>query len=140
MRNTSNAVSVFAVKAVANKDLVLHGDGSQVRSWCYIADFCEGVLAAAEKPAGAGQDFNIGNPVTASTIYDLAQRIIRLSGSRSRLVTTAHTFSDIGVRAPNMQKARELLSYHPTHDLDAGLTPTIEWFRQHADKFTHWLK
>jgi UDP-glucose 4-epimerase len=138
-RSTSNAVSVFAVKAVANRDVTIHGDGSQVRSWCYIEDFCDAMLAAAELPAAIGQDFNLGNAVTANTIYDLGQRIIRLAGSKSKLSTTAHTFSDIGVRAPNSLKARELLNYRPKYDLDAGLMPTIEWFRQHVDRFSHWL-
>jgi nucleoside-diphosphate-sugar epimerase len=86
-----------------------------------------------------GEDFNLGNPVTANTIYDLAQRIIRLSDSKSKLVTTPYTSSDIGVRAPGCRKARELIGYNPTHDLDAGLLPTIEWFRQNREIFSHWL-
>ena len=86
-----------------------------------------------------GQDFNLGNAVTATTIYDLADRIIRLSGSSSELSTQEISFSDIGVRAPRSEKSRELLDYVPRYDLDAGLAPTIEFYRKHIDEFQHWL-
>jgi UDP-glucose 4-epimerase len=139
MRTASNAVGVFVVKALADRDVTLHGDGSQLRSWCYIDDFTDAIVASLDAPGAVGEDFNIGNPVTAVTIYDLAQRIIRLSGSKSRLITTPHTFSDIGVRAPNSSKARQRLGYNPRFDMDAGLTPTIAWHRQHQEDFKAWL-
>lgn len=139
LRTASNAVGVFCVKAVANKDVTLHGDGSQLRSWCYIDDFCDAMMGCIEKPGAAGQDFNLGNPVTAVTIYDLAERTIRLSRSNSKLTTTPYTFSDIGVRAPNSSKARELLGYHPKFDMDQGLRPTIDWYRDHLSEFQAWL-
>jgi nucleoside-diphosphate-sugar epimerase len=139
MRKTDNAVGRFAVRAIAGKDVSLLGDGSQLRSWCYIDDFCDGMMGCIEKDGAVGQDFNLGNPVTAVTIYDLAARTIRLAKSSSKLSTTPHTFSDIGVRAPNSSKARELLGYHPRFDLDAGLVPTIEWYRAHLDDFRDWL-
>ena len=139
MRRTSNAVGVFIVKALANQDVTLHGDGSQLRSWSYIDDFCDGMLACIELDSAVGEDFNLGSPVTASTIYDLAQRTIRLAGSRSRISTTEHTFSDIGVRAPNSAKARKLLDYSPRFDMDAGLPPTIDWYRKSFEFFQHWV-
>jgi UDP-glucose 4-epimerase len=138
-RTASNAVGVFIVKALAGSDLTLHGDGSQLRSWCYIDDFCDALVATIDAPGAAGQDFNVGNPVTAVTIYDLAQRIIRLSGSTSRLITTPYTFSDIGVRAPNSSKARELLAYNPKFDMESGLTATIQWHKDHLNDFESWF-
>lgn len=138
-RLTANAVGIFAVRALAGHDIRLHGDGSQLRSWCYVEDFISALGACLDKPAAVGQDFNIGNPVTATTIYDLAERIVRLTGSRSQIARTPYTFSDIGVRAPNSSKARELLGYVPRYDLDAGLTPTIEWHGRHLDALKHWL-
>ena len=105
---------------MANKDVTMLGDGSQLRSWCYIDDFCDAMMGCIEQEKAIGEDFNIGNPVTAVTIYDLAARTIRLAKSGSKITTTAHTFSDIGVRAPSSQKARELLGYVPKFDLDAG--------------------
>ncbi len=138
LRTASNAVGVFCVKAAAGTDVTLLGDGSQLRSWCYINDFCDAMTGCIERPGAVGQDFNIGNPVTAVTIYDLAERTIRLARSTSRLVTTPHTFSDIGVRAPNSSKARELLDYRPRFDMDQGLLPTIEWYRGHLEDFRAW--
>jgi nucleoside-diphosphate-sugar epimerase len=138
-RTASNAVTAFVVKALAGSDVTIHGDGSQLRSWCYIDDFRDGMLACLEKEGAVGQDFNLGNPVTAVTIYDLAERIIRLAGSSSKLITTPHTFNDIGVRAPNSSKARELLGYNPKFDMDSGLRPTIEWHRSHLDDFRRFL-
>lgn len=139
MRKTSNAVGLFVVKALHGADVTLYGDGSQLRSWCYIDDFCKGILGAIEKEEAIGEDFNLGNPVTASTIYDTAQRIVRLSGSKSKITTTDHTFSDIGVRSPVPAKAGKLLGYKPTFDMDDGLVPTIKWYGEHLDDFKHWL-
>ncbi len=100
LRRTSNAVSVFIARALANRELLIHGDGSQLRSWCYIDDFCDGMIACLEQDAAVGEDFNIGNSLTTCTIADLAQRIIRLTGSRSQLRHITRPFSDIDVRAP----------------------------------------
>jgi nucleoside-diphosphate-sugar epimerase len=97
------------------------------------------MLACIEDDAAVGQDFNLGNAVTATTIYDLADRVIRLSGSSSELKTQEISFSDIGVRAPRPIKSRELLDYVAKYDLDAGLLPTIEFYRKHLDEFQHWL-
>jgi dTDP-glucose 4,6-dehydratase len=138
-RIASNAVGVFCVKAAAGKDVTLHGDGSQLRSWCYIDDFCDAMMGCIEKPGAVGQDFNLGNPVTAVTIYDLAERIIRLARSNSKLTTTPYTYNDIGVRAPNSSKARELLGYNPKFDMDQGLRPTIDWYRDNLNDFQSWL-
>jgi nucleoside-diphosphate-sugar epimerase len=138
-RKTGHAVGFFVVKALAGTDLTLYGDGSQLRSWCYIDDFCDGLIACIENDAAVGQDFNLGNPVTAATIYDLAERVIRLTGSSSKITRTEHTFSDIGVRAPNSRKARELLGYTPKFGMDDGLRPTIDWYKDHMDDFGHWL-
>jgi UDP-glucose 4-epimerase len=138
-RKTGHAVGLFVIKALAGKDLTLYGDGSQLRSWCYIDDFCDGIIACIERDTAVGQDFNLGNPVTATTIYDLAERVIRLTDSSSEITQTKHTFSDIGVRAPNSRKACELLGYMPKYGMDDGLRPTIRWYREHMNEFRHWL-
>ena len=139
LRSTGDAIGIFVVKALANRDVVLYGDGSQIRSWCYIEDFCDGMMGCLEAENAIGQDFNIGNPLTGVTIYDLAQRTIRLAGSKSKVTTTPQTFSDIGVRAPNSIRARDILGYSPKFDLEQGLKPTIAWYREHLDDFQHWL-
>jgi nucleoside-diphosphate-sugar epimerase len=138
-RKTSHAVGHFVIRALANQDLTLHGDGSQLRSWCYIDDFGDGIIACIDDAAAVGEDFNLGDPRTATTIYDLAQRVIRLVGSRSRIITTPHTFTDIGVRAPNSGKIRTHLGCFPKYEMDVALELTIAWYREHFDDFRQWL-
>ena len=72
------AIRAFIEAALAGRDLVIHGDGSQIRAWCYVDDMVEGVLLCLERPEAVGQSFNIGNARSAVTIYDLAQRVRRL--------------------------------------------------------------
>src|SRR5204863_124171 len=74
------AIRAFIEAALAGQDLTIHGDGSQIRAWCYVDDMVEAVLLSLERPAAVGQSFNIGNSRSTVTIYDLAQRIKRLSG------------------------------------------------------------
>src|SRR4051794_4938522 len=73
------AIRAFIEAALAGRDLTIHGDGSQIRAWCYVTDMVSGVLACLERPQAVGQTFNVGNPRSAVTIYDLAQRIKRLT-------------------------------------------------------------
>src|SRR5689334_21498191 len=73
------AIRAFIEAALAGRDLVIHGDGSQIRAWCYVEDMVEGTLLCLERPEAVGQSFNIGNPRSTVTVYDLAQRIKRLT-------------------------------------------------------------
>lgn len=139
LRTTSHAVGTFIVRALAGKELQIHGDGSQIRSWCYIDDFCDAVLACLHRGEAVGQHFNIGNARTTATIYDLAQRIVRLTTSNAQLKLVPRPFSDINVRVPHAQKASELLDYRPRQDMDDGLRPSIQWYRDHLRDFQHWL-
>ena len=138
-RKTSNAASVFIVRALAGKDLLLHGNGSQLRSWCYVDDFTDGMIACLERDAAVGQDFNLGNALTTCTVHDLASRIIRLSNSSAKIRFVDNPFSDISVRAPSGDKAFRLLDYEPQVGLDDGLLQTIGWYREHLTDFQHWL-
>lgn len=138
LRRTSNAVSIFIARALAGRELLIHGDGSQLRSWCYIDDFCDGMITCLERDEAVGEDFNIGNSLTTCTIADLALRIIRLTGSTSQLRYIDRPFSDIDVRAPGGEKAMRLLDYRPQVGIDAGLTATIAWHREHQADFQHW--
>lgn len=124
------AIHRFIVRALRGEDLEIHNDGSQIRAWCYIDDMVEGVLLCLEKPEAVGQVFNIGNPRSVVTIYYLAQQIVRLSGSSSRLVFVHWPYTDVELRIPNIDKARRLLGYEPQVDLEEGLMQTIEWYRR----------
>jgi nucleoside-diphosphate-sugar epimerase len=124
------AIHRFIVKALRNEDVEIHNEGSQIRAWCYVDDIVDAVLLCLEKPEAVGQAFNIGNPRSVNTIYDLARTVVRLSGSRSQLKFVDWPFTDVELRIPNIAKARKLLGFEPKVDLEEGLLRTIEWYRQ----------
>ena len=124
------AIRAFIETALAGKDLVIHGDGSQIRAWCYVDDMVEALLLALEHPNAVGESFNVGNARSAVTIYDLAQRIKRLTGLEGELVFQPLHYSDVELRIPNVDKARELLGFEAKVELDEGLERTIAWYRE----------
>jgi UDP-glucose 4-epimerase len=123
------AIRAFIETALAGQDLVIHGDGSQIRAWCYVDDMVEGVLLCLERPEAVGQSFNIGNARSAVTIYDLAQRIRRLTGADVEIRFQPLHYTDVELRIPNVDKARELLDFEAKVELDEGLARTIAWYR-----------
>ena len=126
------AIRAFIENALAGRDLVIHGDGSQIRAWCYVDDMVRGTLACLEHPHAAGQTFNIGNPRATVTIYDLAQRIRRLTGADVDITFQPLHYADVELRIPNVEKAREVLGFEAEVDLDEGLEKTIAWYREKA--------
>lgn len=125
----SGAVHHFILRALQGEDIVIHNDGSQIRSWCYIDDIVDGVMLALVRDEAVGQAFNIGNPRSTVTIYDLARAIVRLSSSSSRLRHVEWNFPDVELRVPAIGKARDLLGFEPSIDLEEGLLRTIYWYR-----------
>jgi UDP-glucose 4-epimerase len=123
------AIRAFIEAALAGRDLTIHGDGSQIRAWCYVDDMVEASLLCLEHPGAAGQTFNVGNPRSTVTIYDLAQRIRRIAGSGGDIVFQPLHYTDIELRIPNVEKAREVLGFEARVDLDEGLARTIAWYR-----------
>ncbi len=123
------AIRAFIETALAGRDLVIHGDGSQIRAWCYVDDMVEALLLALEHPNAVGESFNVGNARSAVTIYDLAQRIKRLTGCPGELVFQALHYTDVELRIPNVDKARTLLGFEAAVELDEGLERTIAWYR-----------
>ena len=123
------AIHVFVTKALANEKIEIHGDGAQIRSWCYIDDMVQGVLLCLEKKKAVGNVFNIGNPRGTITINDLAEKVVRLIGSKSKIVHVPKTYVDVELRVPSIEKAKRILGYEPKVDLDEGLKRTIEWYR-----------
>ena len=105
------AIRAFIEAALAGRDLVIHGDGSQIRAWCYVDDMVDGTLALPRASGGGRPGFNIGNPRSAVTIYDLAQRIKRLAGAEVEIVFQPLHYADVELRIPNVEKARELLGF-----------------------------
>jgi nucleoside-diphosphate-sugar epimerase len=123
------AVNEIIERALLGEDVVVHGDGSQIRAWCYIDDLIDGTLRALENDDAVGECFNIGNPRSASTVYDTARTIVRLADSPSKLVFQDLGMVDIEVRIPEIDKARRILGYEPTVDLEEGILRTIDWYR-----------
>ena len=125
------AIHRFIVQAINDEDVTIHNEGGQIRAWCYIDDMVDGILMCLSADAAVGNAFNIGNPRSVVTIYNLATQIIALSGSRSRVVFMPWDSADVELRIPNIDKARQLLGYAPAVDLDEGLRRTIDWYRAH---------
>ena len=124
------AIRAFIETALSGKDLVIHGDGSQIRAWCYVDDMVEALLLALEHPKAVGESFNVGNARSAVTIYDLALRIKRLTGLDGELQFQPLHYTDVELRIPNVDKARELLGFEAKVELDEGLERTIAWYRE----------
>ena len=124
------AVHHFIVRALAGEPLTVHNDGAQIRSWCYIDDIVDGILRVLDVPEAVGEAFNIGNPRSTLTIFNLAREVVRLAGSRSEVRMVDWPYVDVELRIPDIGKARRLLGYEPKVDLEEGLTRTIAWYRE----------
>lgn len=120
-------VSNFILQALRNQDITLYGDGSQTRSFCYRDDLIEAMI----RMMGTGDEVtgpvNIGNP-GEFTILQLAETILELTGSRSKLIRMPLPSDDPKQRQPDISKARKLLNWEPTTPLREGLKKTIEYF------------
>jgi UDP-glucose 4-epimerase len=126
------AIRAFIKTALAGEPLVIHGDGAQIRAWCYVDDMVEALMLALEHPNAVGESFNVGNARSAVTIYDLALRIRRMTGLEHELVFQPLHYSDVELRIPNVDKARELLGFEAKVELDEGLERTIAWYRENS--------
>jgi len=126
------AIRAFIEAALAGEDLTIHGDGSQIRAWCYVDDMVEGTLLALEHPNAVGESFNIGNARSAVTIYDLARRIKRATDAAGEIVFRPLHYTDVELRIPNVDKARNLLGFEAQVELDEGLERTVAWYRARA--------
>jgi nucleoside-diphosphate-sugar epimerase len=123
------AIHHFIVRALNGEDLIIHNDGSQIRAWCYIDDIIDALMLVMKRDEAVGESFNIGNPRSTLTIYNLAREIVRLTGSKSRLTMKDWPFADVELRIPDISKARKLLDYEPKWDLEEGLIETIKWYK-----------
>jgi UDP-glucose 4-epimerase len=124
------AIRKFTEDALAGRNLEIHGDGAQIRAWLYVEDMVECLLLCLERPEAVGQSFNVGNARSAVTIFDLAQRIKRISECPGEIVFVPRNYVDVELRIPNVEKARELLGFGAAVDLDDGLARTIAWHRE----------
>jgi len=124
------AIRAFIETVLAGEDLIIHGDGSQIRAWCYVDDLVDALLLVLERPEAVGEVFNVGNQRSVVTIFDLASRIRRLMGADVEIKFRPLHYTDVEMRIPNVDKARALLGWEPKVDLDEGLARTIAWYRE----------
>lgn len=125
--NDGRVVSNFILQALQNRDITIYGDGSQTRSFCYRDDLIDAMIRMMNTPDEVTGPVNIGNP-GEFTIRQLAELIIELTGSRSRLVSAPLPSDDPKQRRPDIGKARELLHWSPQTSLRDGLVQTIAYF------------
>jgi len=129
-------VSSLIVSALRDEPLRIFGDGSQTRSFCYVSDMLDGILALIEAPPTVTGPINLGNPHEVS-ILELAEQVLRLTGSKSRLVFEPFPENDPRRRRPDTTLAQTTLGWAPKIDLIDGLRETIQFFRGELNGATH---
>ncbi|WP_078120697.1 UDP-glucuronic acid decarboxylase family protein [Thiosocius teredinicola] len=125
--NDGRVVSNFIVQALKNEPITLYGDGMQTRSFCYVDDLVDGLIRLMASPADVIGPINLGNPVEY-TVKQLAEKIIELTGSSSTMAFRPLPSDDPRQRQPNIGRAKELLDWEPTTELEEGLKKTIDYF------------
>jgi len=124
------AIRIFIERAIRNEPIEIHGDGTQIRAWCYVDDMIDGTMRCMINPKAIGESFNIGNQRAVVTIYGLANTIVRVLYSESPIRFTRKDYVDVELRIPAVQKARELLDFEARVDLDEGVRRTAEYYRE----------
>jgi UDP-glucuronate decarboxylase len=120
-------VSNFMVQSLLGHDITIYGDGSQTRSFCYVDDLIEGMVKFMNLSADVTGPMNLGNP-SEFTILELAEKIIRLTNSKSRMILKPLPQDDPKQRKPDISLASNLIDWNPPTDIDTGLSKTITYF------------
>ena len=121
------AVPAFISQALVNEDVTVFGDGTQTRSFCYISDLVDGIIRLMLSKEN--DPINIGNP-QEMTIEQIAQTIIDMTGSKSKIIYKPLPTDDPKVRQPDITRARTLLGWEPKVSLEQGLGRTIDYFKE----------
>jgi nucleoside-diphosphate-sugar epimerase len=127
------AVRGMAIQALQDLPITLYNDGTQIRAWCFVSDFVDGVLRCVERPEAVGHAFNLGNPQGTVTNLELANMILRLTGSKSTIEFRPHPGPEVDLRVPSIEKATSMLDYRPQVSLEAGVRRAIDWYTAHLD-------
>jgi len=126
-------VSNFIVQALTGQDITLYGNGEQTRSFCYVSDLVRGLISLMNTDKSVTGPINIGNP-NEFTIRQLAEAVLRLTGSKSKMIFEPLPSDDPRQRKPNITKAREILDWAPTIELDEGIGKTIAYFEDQLSR------
>ena len=127
--NDGRVVSNFIIQALKNEDITIFGDGKQTRSFQYVDDLVEGMIRMMNADNSITGPINIGNP-NEFTMIELAQKVIELTKSKSKLIVMPLPSDDPKQRKPNIELAKSLLDWEPKIQLEEGLRKTIDYFRQ----------
>lgn len=130
------AIRGMVIQALQDLPITIYNDGTQIRAWCFISDFADGLLRCVERPEAIGHAFNLGNPQGTVTNFELANMIIRLTSSKSPIVFRPHPGPEVDLRVPSIDKAMSLLDYRPQVSLDGGIRQAITWYSQHLAVLT----
>lgn len=125
--NDGRVVSNFIVQALQGQDITIYGDGMQTRSFCYVADLVDGLVRLMNSEDGVTGPINLGNP-GEFTMIQLAEKVIELTRSKSKIVHRPLPQDDPRKRRPDITRAKDTLGWTPTVKLEEGLRPTIEYF------------
>jgi UDP-glucose 4-epimerase len=123
------AIHTFVKRALRDETLFIHGDGTQIRAWCYVDDMVDGLLLCLERKEAVGESFNIGNSRAVVTIYGLANTVVRVTGSKSPIVFVEKEYVDVDLRIPQIEKAKRVLGFEAKVDLEEGVLRTAAWYR-----------
>lgn len=127
--NDGRVVSNFVIQALNNEDITIYGDGNQTRSFQYIDDLVEGMVRMMNTEDDFTGPVNIGNPNEFS-VYELAEKVIKMTGAKSKIVFKPLPFDDPKQRQPDIRLAKEKLGWQPTIELEEGLERMIEYFKK----------
>jgi UDP-glucuronate decarboxylase len=127
--NDGRVVSNFIVQALTHQDITVYGDGSQTRSFCYVNDMIDGMIRMMATPDDFLGPVNLGNP-REFTILELAERLIRMTGSRAKIIFKPLPQDDPAQRKPDIRLARETFGWQPKIPLEEGIEKTIAYFRK----------
>ena len=125
--NDGRVVSNFIMQALTKKDITIYGDGSQTRSFCYVSDLVEALIRVMNTPKSFSGHVNLGNP-QEFTVRQLAEKVLELTGSKSKLIFKELPQDDPVKRKPDISLARKVLKWKPEITVDEGLTWTIAYF------------
>ncbi|MEE9441115.1 MAG: NAD-dependent epimerase/dehydratase family protein [candidate division Zixibacteria bacterium] len=121
------ALSTFIKLALRDEDIFVQGEGNQIRAWCYVDDFIEGLMLAMTMPNAIGESFNIGNARAVITVFGLAQTVVRVLNSTSKIRFVPHPGPDVELRIQSVNKAKELFGFESSVDLEEGILRTAEY-------------
>lgn len=122
------AIRTFVMRAVRNEPIEIHGDGTQIRAWCFVDDMIDSVILVISHPNAVGESFNIGNKKAVTTIYGLANTIVRVLKSKSTIEFVRKDYADVELRIPSVKKAMDLLGFEANVNLEEGIKATGEYY------------